>query len=73
MARVELPDGRCISVSLPASRLAMLSRDRPREMTVTGEVYRDPSADGGDAVLLQIEGRNIGLGLCGDYFVFVPD
>jgi hypothetical protein len=71
-AQFNLPDGRCINVSLPRERLELLRRNGPIEMTVTGEVYRDPSVAGEDAVL-QINGRTIGFGLCGDFFVFVPD
>ncbi len=71
-AQFNLPDGRCINVSLPLERFERLRRAGPIEMTVTGEVYRDPSAAGEDTVV-QIEGRTVGLGLCGDFFVFVPD
>lgn len=72
MAQFDLPDGRCINVSLPPRRLAMLRRDGPAEMTVTGEVYREPYSPGEETVL-QIEGRTIGFGRCGAFFVFVPD
>ena len=71
-AQFNLPDGPCINVSLPRERLERLRQAGPVEMTVTGEVYRDPSAAGED-VVLEIEGRTIGFGLCGDFFVFVPD
>jgi hypothetical protein len=71
-AQFDLPDGRCINVSLPPAKLERLRRNGPIEMTVTGEVYGDPSA-AGEEVVLQIEGRTIGFGLCGDFFVFVPD
>jgi hypothetical protein len=71
-AQFNLPDGRCINVSLPRERLEYLRRAGPIEMTVTGEVYRDPSAAGEDTVV-QIDGRTVGFGTCGDFFVFVPD
>lgn len=71
-AQFDLPDGRCINVSLPPGRLEALRRNGPTEMTVTGAVYREPSA-AGEEVVLQIEGRTIGFGLCGAFFVFVPD
>ena len=71
-AQFDLPDGRCIDVSLPPRQLETLRRDGPTEMTVTGEVYRD-AATPGDEVVLEIEGRTIGFGRCGDFVVFVPD
>jgi hypothetical protein len=36
-------------------------------MTVTGWVYGQPRDD----VVLEIQGRKIGLGECGDFFIFV--
>lgn len=72
MGELRLSDGRCISVSLPASKLESLRQSGPEEMTVSGRVYGDPSADR-EVTSMEIAGREIGLGLCGDFFVFVPD
>jgi len=41
-------------------------------MTGTGEVYSDPSRVT-EVAYMEIEGRKIGLGLCGGFLVFVPD
>jgi hypothetical protein len=70
MGRLELPEGRCVSLSLPESEIAALQRDGPRIMTVSGRVYGDPSTDQ-EVAWLEIEGRRVGLGLCGNFFVFV--
>ncbi|MEP3052470.1 MAG: hypothetical protein ABJP48_06945 [Erythrobacter sp.] len=70
MGELELPDGRCVSVSLPRAELADLRENGPRRMTVQGQVFGDPSGSI-EFVTLEIEGRKIGLGLCGDFFVFV--
>lgn len=72
MARLELPDGQCISVSLPDTELNRLRQDGPKEMSITGRVYGDPSAST-EIAFMKVEGRKIGLGLCGDFFVFVRD
>ena len=72
MARVELPDGRCVAVSLPEEQLADLRRSGRRQMTVSGLVYGDPSASS-EIASLTVEGRRIGLGLCGNFFVYVRD
>lgn len=72
MARVEMPDGRCIGVSLPEAQLIQLRKHGPSEMSVTGRVYGDPSVDT-EIASMKVEGRVVGLGLCGDFFVFVPD
>ena len=72
MARFELPDGRCVSVSLPAAQLERLREQGPMKMSVKGRVYGDPSVDE-EVASMQVGGRTIGLGLCGDFFVFVSD
>lgn len=72
MGELKLADGRCISVSLPASKLESLRQSGPVEMTVRGQVYGDPSRDR-EVSSMEIAGRKIGLGLCGNFFVFVPD
>jgi len=66
-------DGRCINVSLPRNRWQKLKRSGPREMTITGNVYREPSNAGGEESIIVIDGRKIGFGLCGTFFVFVAD
>jgi hypothetical protein len=72
MGELKLADGRCISVSLPLSKLNSLRQSGPVEMTVSGRVYGDPSADR-EIASMEIAGRQIGLGLCGNFFVLVPD
>ena len=72
MGQLILPDGRCISVSLPENDLAALRKTGPTEMTVTGRVFGDPSGDR-EVTSMEIDGRKVGLGLCGDFFLFVPD
>lgn len=69
MGRLDLGDGTCVSVSLPRAQIADLRRTGPRIMTVRGRVYGEPPAD--RVVIMEIQGRKIGLGLCGDFFVFV--
>lgn len=72
MGRLDLPDGRCISLSLPESEIASLRQNGPRLMAVSGRVYGDPSTDQ-EIGWLEIEGRRVGLGLCGKFFVFIRD
>lgn len=72
MAEFALPDGRCVAVSLPENEIELLRSSGPRPMTVTGEVYGDPSGVT-EVAYMEIEGRRIGLGLCGGFFVFIPD
>lgn len=70
MGIMAFPDNRCISISLPKNAMADLRENGPRLMTVTGEVFWDPSTVE-DAVWMEIEGREIGLGWCSDFFLFV--
>ena len=71
MGRLVLPDGRCVAISLPETDIASLRQQGPQLMTVSGRVYGDPSAET-EVAYLEIEGRRVGLGLCGNFFVFVP-
>ena len=70
MGQLDLPDGRCVAVSLPAQMLLELQRSGPTEVTVRGRVFE--VADNSQA--MTVEGRSIGLGLCGgDFILFVYD
>jgi hypothetical protein len=69
MGRVDLPDGRCISVSLPAQMLRELQQSGPVEVTVRGRRHRIPA----NTQVMSVEGRTIGLGECGDFILFVYD
>ena len=70
MGKLDLPDGRCVSVSLPGDFLARLEASGPVEVTVRGRVYDMPASD---VVSMTVEGRTIGLGSCGNFFLFVYD
>ncbi|HWL95566.1 MAG TPA: hypothetical protein VNT79_18755 [Phycisphaerae bacterium] len=72
-AQLSLGNGRCVNVSLAPQRLEELRRRGPTEMTVTGTVYWEPSTTGGEETVLEINGRRIGYGLCGRFFVYVRD
>jgi hypothetical protein len=69
--KLQLDDGRCVNVSLPRERWDALRASGPTEMTIMGGVYREPQSQNGEEVVLEINGRTIGFGLCGDFFVFV--
>ena len=72
MAELTLPDGRCVRVSLPDAQIAALRAQGPRTMTVRGQVYGDPSRDE-EVSSFAVAGRPVGLGTCGDFFVFVDE
>lgn len=69
MGRLDLADGRCLSVSLPGDMLARLENAGPVQATVRGRVHQVPH----DTVSMTVEGRTIGLGQCGDFVLFVYD
>jgi hypothetical protein len=69
MGRVDLPDGRCVSVSLPAQMLSELQQSGQVEVTVRGRRHRIPA----NTQVMTVEGRTIGLGECGDFVLFVYD
>lgn len=70
MGQLDLADGRCVAVSLPQQMLLELQQQGPTEVTVRGRVFdvaRNSQA-------MTVEGRSIGLGLCGgDFILFVYD
>jgi hypothetical protein len=70
MAEVALNDGKCVRVSLPEVEIARLRGDGPKPMTLSGRVYGDPPRTD-EVVTFEVNGRKIGLGTCGDFFVFI--
>ena len=69
MGRLDLPDGRCVAVSLPGEMLARLEVAGPTEVTIRGRVHEVAP----DTATMTVEGRTIGVGLCGDFVLFVYD
>ena len=69
MGQLDLDDGRCVSVSLPGEMLAHLENAGPTEVTVRGRVHEVAP----DTATMTVEGRTIGVGLCGDFVLFVYD
>lgn len=69
--QLNLADGRCINVSMSRRRWENLRRRGPTEMTITGTVYSEPSVSNGEETVLEINGRRIGYGLCGRFFLLV--
>ena len=71
MARMDLPDGSCVAVSLPYDTRDRLFERGPYQTTVRGRVFDDPGPQENVARII-VNGRDVGSGLCGgDYFVFV--
>ena len=73
IVKLDLADGRCINVSLPRQRWDELRQNGPTETTVEGRVYLEPTGPNGEEEIIEINGRRIGYGLCGRFFVYVPD
>ena len=69
MGRLDLADGRCVSVSLPGEMLVRLEAAGPTEVTVRGRVHEVAP----DTATMTVEGRTIGVGQCGDFILFVYD
>jgi YD repeat-containing protein len=69
MGHLALPDGKCVSLSLPAAEVARVRRSGPRSRVYAGRVY--PAHPEGDVRLVSVGGRRVGLSQCGDFYVFV--
>lgn len=70
MAEVALGGERCVRVSLSDKAISRLRRDGPQIITASGVVYRDPSRNE-EVAFMEVNRRRVGLGTCGDFFVFV--
>lgn len=71
MGRLSLPGGSCILVSLPRKTVEGFLFKPEQPMSIAGDVY--PASGGDDVATLTVRGRRVGWGLCGDFYVFVPD
>lgn len=69
ISQLKTDDGRCLNVSLPDEVSDGLEQDGQDRMTMRGDVLDYPKAAGTDAV--EVDGRSVGKGACGDDFVFV--
>ncbi len=69
IGRLTLDEGGCVNVSLPVQASRALLNHAPTTMTVRGKVF--PYVHDDNLLELQINGRSVGYGLCGDFFVFV--
>jgi hypothetical protein len=66
---VRLDDGSCINVSLPERQSRSIQGQPPRRMSLIGKVV--PFPYGEDVLSFKVNGRKVGYGRCGSYFVFV--
>lgn len=71
MGRMDLPDGDCVAVSLPDGAVNRLFASGPYATTVRGRRFDDPAAPN-NQVQINVNGRQVGSGLCGGgFFLFV--
>jgi hypothetical protein len=69
IGKLVLSDGKCVDVSLPQSRVRKLLDQPPHKQTVNGRVF--PYVHSGDFDEIRVNGRLIGYGSCGDFYVYV--
>lgn len=69
IGQLVLSGGKCVDVSLPQSQVRKLLGQPPRKQTVNGRVL--PYVYHGDLDEIRVNGRLIGYGSCGDFYVFV--
>lgn len=68
IGRLALKDGTCLNVSLPDELSEQLINREPTMKTVTGRMF--PYVKESD-ILVTLNGRRIGEGLCGSNYLFV--
>jgi len=66
-----LPDGMCINVSLPDEQSKRLLGKPPVRMEIQGPVLPFPYDE--DAISFKVNGRKVGFGNCGDFYIFVKE
>ncbi len=69
MGKLEVDKSRCITVSLPDRVIEELKTTEPVQKTLSGWSF-GPTHDG-MSVLLEIKGRPVAHGRCGDFYLFV--
>ena len=68
IGRLTLPDGKCVNISLPDEESKRIMGAPPANASFTGRALpyvRDSS------LVPLINGRRVGMGLCGDFYIFV--
>ena len=68
IGKLTLPDGKCMNVSMPDDQSKDLLEKGPRPATFRGKVLKYVNEYN---LILLINGRRVGLGRCGDYYLFV--
>ena len=69
IAELEVAGDKCVNVSLPVRASKAMLGKPPKQMSVQGAVVGFPAAE--DLAHFTVDGRRIGFGRCGDFFVFV--
>lgn len=72
VGEMTLSSGHCVRVSLPEREVARLRSQGPAQRTISGQVFGDPPRDV-EVAFLTVSGRRVGLGTCGDFFIFERD
>lgn len=66
--------GECINISLPKVAVKKYSKRDKSNVMVAGVLYRTPvMQEDGITLQYKINGRRVGWGQCGDYYLFVDD
>jgi hypothetical protein len=69
IGKLHLEDGSCVNVSLSEGQARRLSGQPAQMRTIIGKVF--PYIQEDTLIEYRVNGRQIGYGLCGSYFVFV--
>jgi len=69
MGRLDLTDGKCLNVSLAKGEIRRLQRNGPQQRIIEGRVF--PGSRDVNLTSLIVNGREIGVSQCGNFYVFV--
>lgn len=69
MGKLDLGHDECVSVSLPSKMIESAEKQGRYQATVEGTIFPVPTDV--EVATISVNGRAIGLGQCGDFYLFV--
>lgn len=69
MGKLEIGHDQCVSVSLPSDMIESAEKQGPHETTLKGTILPVPTDI--EVATISVNGRKIGLGQCGSFYLFV--
>lgn len=73
VVEVRTASGKCINLSVPDESWNRLKEIQNRLVQAKGRVISIPTNEFGEDIILEIDGRRIGYGKCGNFIIYVSN